>query len=53
MTYLGPVKVLSKADRLRYHHHSLGFSTFWGKIPAIYATAGVTLLPYLVPTQPR
>ena len=35
---LGPVKALSKADRLRYHQHSPnGFHTLSGEIPAIRA----------------
>jgi hypothetical protein len=49
-----PVKALSKADRLRYHQRTAdGFDTLSGEIPAIRALLGVTLLPYLVPTQPQ
>jgi hypothetical protein len=51
---LGPVKALSKAERLRYHQQiANGFHTLSGEIPAIRAIPGVTLLPYLVPTQPQ
>jgi len=50
---LGPVKPLSKADRLRYHQHIADrFQTLSGGISAIRAILAVTLLPYLVPTQP-
>ena len=49
-----PVKALSKAGWLRYHHPLAdGFDTLSGEIPAIRALLGVTLLPYLVPTQPH
>ena len=49
-----PVKALSKADRLVYHLSIRGcFDTLSGEIPAIRALLGVTLLPYLVPTQPQ
>jgi hypothetical protein len=49
----GPVKPLSKADRLRYHHHIADrFQTLSGGLSAIRVIVAVTLLPYLVPTQP-
>jgi hypothetical protein len=51
---LGPVKALSKADRLRYHQHSPQlFVGLFGGISTFGSKRGVTLLPYLVQTQPR